>query len=206
MSDHGFAPFYWQVNLNSWLVQQGYARLNDPSKRDGYPLFANVNWSETKAYAVGLNGLYVNLRGREAKGIVSDGEEYQKLLDRLEADLLAMKDPRNGKAPVSLVFQTRRDLKGKMLNRAPDIIVGYSWGYRSSWKNPLGEYPRDIFIDNMDPWSGDHSMDYRLVPGILVTNRKITTDKPALYDLTVSVLDEYGIPRMPGMLGNDCLK
>lgn len=205
MSDHGFSPFYWGVNLNSWLVEKGYVRLLNPARRDGYPLFTNVDWSRTQAYAVGLNGLYVNLRGRERNGIVSQGAEHQRLLDRLEADLLAMQDPRRGRSPVTLVVQTRRDFKGTQLEGAPDVIVGYGWGYRSSWKSPLGEFPREIFVDNDDPWSGDHSVDYRLVPGVLVANRKITLESPALYDLTVAVLAQYGIAKLPEMIGEDCL-
>ncbi len=205
MSDHGFNPFYWEVNLNSWLVDKGYVQLKDLTQRDGVTLYQNVDWSRTQAYALGLNGIYVNLRGREGNGVVSRGAEYDRLLDRLEADLLSMEDPRNGNHPVTLVTRTRRDLKGTHLDSAPDLIVGYNRGYRSSWKSPLGEFPREIFIDNRDPWSGDHSVDYRLVPGILLSNRAISLEKPALYDLTVGVLDEFGAKKLPEMIGKDCL-
>ena len=205
MSDHGFSPFYWQVNLNSWLAERGYARLKDPTRRDAQ-LFSNVDWSRTTAYALGLNGLYVNLRGREVSGIVSQGAEYERLLGQLERDLLAMVDPRNGNSPVSFVRRTRRDLKGDHGQHGPDLIVGYSHGYRTSWKSPLGEFPREIFVDNLDAWSGDHSMDYREVPGVLLSNRKIKLPDPALYDLTVAVLDEYGVEKLPEMIGQDCLE
>ena len=205
MSDHGFSPFYWGVNLNSWLLEKGYVTLRDPSRQGRYPYFLNVNWSQTKAYALGLNGLYVNLKGREKHGIVSPGTEYGKLLDQLEADLLAMKDSRNGQNPVTLVVQTRRDFEGPPVGAGPDMIVGYNWGYRSSWKSPLGEFPRQIVVDNHDPWSGDHSIDHRLVPGVLISNQEITLDNPALYDLTVAVLDEFGVSKLPAMIGQDCL-
>ncbi len=204
MSDHGFAPFYWEVNLNSWLLDRGYVKLEDATRRDGITAFANVDWSGTRAYAVGLNGLYVNLRGRERQGIVSQGRDYQALLDRLEQDLLAMVDPRNGNHPVSYVLRGG-EAAGAAGRRGPDLIVGYAHGYRSSWKSPLGEFPLTVFQDNLDPWSGDHSMDYRQVPGILLSNRRVSLPEPALYDLTVAVLDEYGVPRPEGMLGQDCL-
>lgn len=205
MSDHGFAPFYWQVDLNSWLLERGYVRLKDPFLRDGYPMFTNVDWTATRAYAVGLNGLYVNLRGREHHGIVSQGYAYQSLVDQLQQDLLSMVDPRNGRHPVSLVIQTGKDYPGGPGARAPDLIVGYSRGYRSSWKSPLGEFPREVFQDNFDPWSGDHSIDSREVPGVLVTNRQISLERPALYDLTVSILEHYGVPKTERMLGRNCL-
>jgi predicted AlkP superfamily phosphohydrolase/phosphomutase len=149
--------------------------------------------------------LYINLRGRERQGIVSPGKEYQEVLDRLEKDLLELQDPLTGDQAVTSVLQTHRDLKGTNVDLGPDIIVGYGWGYRSSWKNPLGEFPEGIFVNNVDAWSGDHSMDHRLVPGVLLTNQKIGMENPALYDLTVAVLDEYGIAKLPEMIGQDCL-
>ncbi len=204
MSDHGFSPFYWQVNLNSWLAEKGYVRLKDPTNRAA-PLFSNVDWSRTSAYALGLNGVYANLRGREGRGIVSQGADYERLLDRLEIDLKSMTDPRNGNSPVTFVRRPRRDLRGEHGEHGPDLIIGYNTGYRTSWKSPLGEFPREVFEDNEDAWSGDHSIDYRLVPGVLLSNRKISLAAPALYDLTVAVLDEYGVEKLPEMIGEDCL-
>ncbi len=205
MSDHGFAPFYWGVNLNTWLLEQGYVTLKDPSLQGRSPLFVNVDWSGTRAYAFGLSGLYVNLRGRERDGIVEPGAEYERLLDDLERDLLAMLDDRTGANPVSLVYRTSERFVGPHLDRGPDIIVGYSHGYRSSWENPLGEFPREVIVENDAPWSGDHQNDYRLVPGVLLTNQRITLDAPALYDLTVAVLDEFGVAPLPEMIGEDTL-
>jgi predicted AlkP superfamily phosphohydrolase/phosphomutase len=204
MSDHGFAPFYWGVNLNSWLVEKGYVTLKRPSRQGEYELFMNVDWKRTKAYGLGLNGLYVNLKGREKNGIVPE-EQYEEILDQLEQDLLAMRDPRNGRQPVSLVTRTHRDFHGDEVEIGPDIIVGYNWGYRVSWESPLGEFPKEVFVDNIEPWSGDHCVDYRVTPGVLITNQNITMDKPALYDLTVAVLDEYGVKPLPEMIGQDCL-
>jgi len=206
MSDHGFAGFYWGVNLNTWLLNNGYLVLKDPSTQGQHKVFANVDWRRTRAYAVGLNGLYVNLRGRENGGVVYPGDEYKALLDELESDLLAMRDPRNENQVVSLVTRPGRDLMGKELADAPDIIVGYNRGYRSSWKSPLGEFPLSVFVDNDQVWSGDHCIDHRLVPGVLLTNQRISIAEPSLEDLTVAILDEYGLPAEPGMIGQDCIE
>jgi len=187
------------------LLEKGYVTLKNPAIRGRYPLFINVDWSRTRAYAVGLNGIYINLAGREKQGIVQPGEQYEALIEKLERDLLAMRDPRNDRQPVSLVVRTQRDFHGPHKGDGPDIIVGYNWGYRSAWKSPLGEFPPELFKDNIDAWSGDHAMDYRLVPGVLISNRKITLDEPALYDLTVAILDEYGVAKLPEMIGQDCL-
>ena len=206
MSDHGFCPFYRGVNLNTWLLEKGYVTLKDPSKQGRYAIpFANVDWSKTRAYALGLNGLYVNLEGREERGIVKPGKEHEELLDQLERDLLAMRDPENDEQVVTLVVRTDRDFHGPELAVGPDIIVGYNWGYRSSWKSPLGEFPHEVYVDNDDAWSGDHSVDHRHVPGVLLSNRRITLDEPALYDLSVAILDHYGIDKPSQMIGDDCL-
>ena len=206
MSDHGFSPWYWSVNLNSWLVEKGYVTLQDPSRQGLAPLFLNVDWTRTTAYALGLQGLYVNLRGREESGIVEPGEEYNALLDRLETDLLNMIDGRNSQSPVSLVYRSRSELTGPYTDHAPDIIVGYSRGYRTSWESPLGEFTREIFSDNDEVWSGDHQNDYRIVPGVLLTNRRIALEEVSLYDVTVAVLDEFGLPPLPEMVGEDAIK
>lgn len=204
MSDHGFAPFYRGVNLNTWLLEKGYITLKDPSRQTEVNLFENVDWSHTKAYALGLNGLYVNVKGREKHGIVEGENAYRAILDKIEQDLLATVDPINGNNAVSLVVQTQRDFANKV-DFGPDIIVGYNRGYRITSESALGEMPKEVFQDNMDPWSADHCMDYRVVPGILVTNRKITLEKPALHDLTVTVLNEFGIPPLPEMIGRNCI-
>ena len=205
MSDHGFAPFYWEVNLNTWLLEHGFITLKDPTKQESGEFFSNVDWSRTKAYAAGLNGLYLNLKGREKDGAVSPGAEYDSLLDQLETALLAMKDPRHGRSPVSLVVRPQRDFHGPEKGHGPDILVGYSRGYRSSSDSPLGLFPKAVFVDNHSPWSGDHCIDYRLVPGILVTNRRITSPNPTLADLTVSLLHEYGIAPRPNLIGKKVL-
>ena len=126
-------------------------------------------------------------------------------MNQLESDLLAIRDPRNGQQVVTLVVQPHRDFHGDQTKHGPDLIVGYNAGYRSSWKSPLGEFPKRVFGDNTEPWSGDHSVDYRHVPGVLLSNREITLEEPALVDLTVAILDEFGIPKTPEMIGQDCL-
>lgn len=205
MSDHGFTSFSRQVNLNTWLLDQGYVTLKKPAEQGKHHLFLNVDWSRTKLYALGLNGIYVNQRGREVNGIVAPGQETRQLLDELERKLLAWKDPETGKNVVTLLTRPARDFASHAATNGPDAIIGYNRGYRTSWGSPLGDFPLKVITLNDDPWSGDHSIDYRLVPGVLLTNRRISKQNPALYDLTVAVLDEYGVAKLPEMIGEDCL-
>jgi predicted AlkP superfamily phosphohydrolase/phosphomutase len=202
MSDHGFAPFYWGVNLNTWLLRNGYIRLKGTPTAKAMATLNDIDWSRTQAYALGLNGLYVNLKGREKNGIVAPGADYESVLAKLEKDLINWEDARHGKKPVSALERRRAGAAGE----SPDLIVGYSWGYRTSWESPLGNFPPELVEDNKDAWSGDHCMDARLVPGILLTNQRISKRNPALKDLTVALLDEFGIAAPPEMTGVDCLK
>jgi predicted AlkP superfamily phosphohydrolase/phosphomutase len=117
-----------------------------------------------------------------------------------------MQDTERKGRPITQVIQTRRDLHGGNTGIGPDIIVGYNRGYRVSWKSPMGEFPKEHFPANLDAWSADHCVDSRVVPGILVSNRKITMESPALYDVTAAVLALYGISPLPEMLGKNCLE
>jgi len=206
MSDHGFSPFYWEVNLNTWLLDKGYVVLKQRWRQEQCRNFDEVDWRHTTAYALGLNGVYVNRKGREVYGVVDSDKGYQDKLNELEKDLLEMQDTERKEHPITQVIQTRRDLHGGNTGIGPDIIVGYNRGYRVSWKSPMGEFPKEHFPANLDAWSADHCVDSRVVPGILVSNRKITMESPALYDVTAAVLALYGISPLPEMLGKNCLE
>src|SRR6266700_4773371 len=93
LSDHGFAPYYRSFNLNTWLLNNGYIKMKSDAPPDSSQPLAGVDWSQTRAYGLGLNGLYVNLRGRERNGIVQSGAEADALIRELKEKLLNVKDP-----------------------------------------------------------------------------------------------------------------
>lgn len=201
MSDHGFAPYYKRVNLNAWLFREGYLSLSQPGSIGQGSLLDNVFWRRTRAYALGLNGLYLNLMHREGKGIVRRGPEYDALLDELSAKLLALRDPETGVAIVTRVDRPGDVYHGSELDHAPDLIVGYNRGYRSSDESALGTVTREWLEPNTDKWSGDHCMDHTLVPGVLLSNRTIAVSDPSLLDLPVTILARFGIARPESMRG-----
>jgi len=201
MSDHGFAPFNRSFNLNSWLEKNGYITLIDEVNPDRYKFFENVDWSMTRAYGLGINSLYINQKGREKTGIVSGGEETEQLVDEIARKLEEVTDPLTGDKVVRHAYVTRKVYSGKYAADAPEIIVGYDRGYRGSWETALGEFTKEIFGDNLDKWSGDHCMDAEVTPGVLLMNRKTRTPDPALYDLTVTILKEFGIKKLKEMVG-----
>lgn len=201
MSDHGFAPYYRQFNLNTWLTDNGYMELNDPASRSKIEFLEGVDWSRTRAYGIGLNALYLNLRGREANGIVEPGVEADRLVEELKAKLESLVDEKSGERPVRTAFISSKVFSGDHLNEAPDIIVGYDRGYRGSDDSALGQIADNWFSDNLGVWSGDHCMDPAVVPGIILSNKKIQMPAPNIFDLTPTILQEYGIAAPGNMVG-----
>jgi len=205
LSDHGFASFRRFVHLNTWLYKNGYIALKDEARTTSDEFFENVDWNRTRAYAMGLNSLYLNIDGREGEGIVERGEEAEMLKKELIQGLKQIKDPKTGMQVIKEVYDTERVYSGAYVKTAPDLIVGYNLNYRTSWETALGKITETVFGDNLKAWSGDHCMAIDLVPGILLTNKKITMEKPALIDVAPSILAEFGISEPKDMDGKSFL-
>jgi predicted AlkP superfamily phosphohydrolase/phosphomutase len=201
MSDHGFAPYYKKFNLNSWLYQNGYLNLIRPEEMGKHPLLANVFWRRTRAYGIGINGMYVNLLGREGKGIVRAGKPYDQLLDEISEKLLAYRDPDTGEQVITTVYKNSEVYHGDQAKNGPDLVIGYNRGYRGSDESALGTLTEEVLVPNLGTWTGDHCMDHHLVPGILLCNRPLTVDDPDLKDMPTTILNFYGIAPLPQMRG-----
>jgi len=196
LSDHGFAPYRRSFNLNTWLLNNGYITLKSNANPDDNEPLANVDWSKTRAYGLGLNGLYLNMHAREREGIVTPGAEADALLKEIKEKLLAVRDPKNNRVDFAAdVYQ------GPCTHDGPDALVGYNRGYRAGWKTILGAFPPEVLEDNTNAWSGDHCMDYTLVPGVLLSNRNIAAGMPALTDIAPTILAEFGIVKPKDMMG-----
>jgi predicted AlkP superfamily phosphohydrolase/phosphomutase len=198
VSDHGFKSFARCVNLNAWLHQNGYLALK-PGKTESGDWFDDVDWSRTRAYTMGLNGLYLNLKGREREGIVQPGAEAESLKKELQSQLDELVDPASGRVGITGVFDCDVVYAGPYVDNAPDLIVGYGDGFRASWDSVMGKVTSQIFEDNLKAWSGDHCIDPRLVPGILFCNHKISEAKPAIVDVAPTILKLFGLS-LPGHL------
>ena len=147
--------------------------LLDPNRADDPGLFANVDWSRTRAYGLGLNGLYVNVKGREKDGIV-DPADREALVKEIAAKLLGGSRSEHGPARGHEGVSPRAGLPvAGNEDIAPDLIVGYAKGTRGSDESALGGLTREVFVDNTERWSGDHCMDHETVPGILLSNRPL---------------------------------
>jgi len=191
LSDHGFASFDRAVHLNAWLRDRRLLALNGPPGDD--TMLTNLDWGATQAYALGLNGLYLNRRGREPHGIVEHGLQSAAVVETLRGQLLAFRDPANGRQVVEAVYESRPSRENAAV--APDLIVGYSPGYRGSWQTALGGVPEPEIEDNNDAWIADHCIDPAAVPGVLFTRRPMRLDHPRLEDVTGLVLKLFDPPR-----------
>jgi predicted AlkP superfamily phosphohydrolase/phosphomutase len=197
VSDHGFSPFRWSFNANTWLKENDYHTLINPWKQGEEQVFMNTDWSRTKAYAYGLNGIYINQMGREGEGLVAAGAEKENLIREIAQKLEEYIDPKTGERPVLRAFVAKDIYNGPYVDNAPDIVMGFNRGYRISWSSPMGRIPKEITEDNTEKWSGDHCIAPELVPGIFFINRKISAPSPKFLDITPTILKIFGIEK-PG--------
>ena len=195
MSDHGFAPFNRSFNLNTWLAEEGYASITNGHARE-QDMFAAVDWSATSAYGLGLNCLYLNRKDREENGAVEE-DQVEGLLSRLKRDLEAVTDPATGRRVIENAYITSETFSGPLPDYAPDMIIGYSRNYRSSWETTLGSFPEEVITDNLDPWSGTHCIDPAVVPCTLLSTVPVTAADPKLTDMGRSIASLFDIPSLP---------
>jgi predicted AlkP superfamily phosphohydrolase/phosphomutase len=192
ISDHGFNGFRRGLDLNRWLEENGYLHFQEG--RRGEEFLSGVDWTRTRAFALGLTGIFVNLRGKYAKGIVEPGTEADKLRDEIARRLTSLVDPQTGASAIKQTYVTSKVYRGPYKDGAPDLIPGYQRGYRVSWETAIGRGTEQVFLDNTKAWSGDHCIDPSLIPGVLFCNRPIETERCRLMDIGPTVLDLFGVP------------
>ncbi|MGO9109041.1 MAG: alkaline phosphatase family protein [Thermoguttaceae bacterium] len=191
ISDHGFNSFRRGVDLNRWLEDAGYLKVNETLRGEKH--LAAIDWSQTRAFAVGLAGIFLNLKGRYSQGNVEPGAEAAALSREIAAKLAALTDPENQQPAVKRVYRAAEVYRGPYVEAAPDLIVGYQRGYRAAWETAIGHVTEQVFHTNQKAWSGDHCVDHSLVPGVLFCNRRIATEQPRLMDIGPTVLDMFGV-------------
>lgn len=186
LSDHGFAPFDFKVDLNRWLQENSYLRIEQedrvrgdtPARHTSSKLsLSDVDWSRTRAYAVGLNSLYLNLRDREGQGVVSP-DERSALLHELATRLQRWQGP-DGNFVVAQALLQEDAFEGPYSAYAPDLVVGYAPGYRASRDTGLGKWGAETIIANTDHWAADHCIAASAVPGVIISNQNLLSNFPS---------------------------
>ena len=188
-SDHGFSSFEKAVDINSWLVVNGYMTLKEkPNEQEEGALFSLVDWNKTKAYSLGFASVYINQKGREGNGIVNP-EEKNDLIEEIIKKLRDLKDPQTGQKAITNAYKGRDIYHGIFAGNSPDIVIGFKEGYRMSWQTAIGGLTPEIFNYNEQEWVGDHLMDRSHVPGVIFTDFKIEKENPSLMDIAPTILD-----------------
>ena len=191
LSDHGFNSFRRGIDLNRWLELNGYLTVDESRRTEDY--LAGIDWQKTRAFAIGLTGIFLNLKSRFSKGIVEDGDEANSLKNEIAERLGALIDPLSENKPIKRIYQAAQVYSGPYKGHAPDLIIGYDRGYRVSWEAANGQTSHDVFHMNTRAWSGDHCVDPSVVPGVLFCSQPVLTDRARLLDIGPTVLDLFGI-------------
>jgi predicted AlkP superfamily phosphohydrolase/phosphomutase len=207
LSDHGFNAFRRGVHVNTWLFEHGFLALQGglkPGESAG-DMLRQVDWERTRAYALGLGGIYLNIKGREERGIL-EHEEVDSVKDALVRGLSGLLDQERGDAVgIHRVHPREAVYRGPFVDQAPDLIIDFAPGYRVSWSSSLGGFGDGLFEDNVKKWSGDHIIDPDQVPGVLFMNRPFRAEGGRLMDLAPTILAALGVPRGPAMEGESLL-
>jgi hypothetical protein len=192
LSDHGFAGFNYEINMNTWLRDNGYLSLVD-NKKEGRELLEDVDWSKTRAYSIGYNGVYFNRQNREKEGIVED-REAENLQKELTTKLMTIKNPFTNTPVIKKVYTASELNVAKNDLNAPDLMLGFYKGIRSSWDTAVGAAPKEIIRKRESKWSGDHLFDPSEIPGVIFLNKRVTYEKPGIIDVIPTVLTIFNIP------------
>jgi predicted AlkP superfamily phosphohydrolase/phosphomutase len=204
-SDHGFTQFARQFHLNTWLRDNGYLVLKDKAAKKEETSIFDVDWSQSAAYGVGFNGLYVNLQGREGEGIVPP-EKVEQLTSKLARELEAVVDLETGQHPIAKVYRREEMYTGPSTPMMPELLVGYTPGYRNASASVLGSTGKPTIDLNPWAWSGDHSMARDLVPGTLLSSQKAARANTSILDLPVTILEFFGIEKPEQMVGSSIFR
>ncbi len=140
LSDHGFNNFERGVHLNKWLLDNGFLALESGIKsgEEAGDFLRHVDWARTRAYAIGLSGIYLNLKGREAQGIVPF-EEAGSVKAAIEKGLTGLVDRERGnQVAIRRAWAREAVYRGAYVEEAPDLLVDFAPGYRVSWSSSMG--------------------------------------------------------------------
>jgi predicted AlkP superfamily phosphohydrolase/phosphomutase len=208
LSDHGFNTFRRAFDTNTWLWQNNLLALKDGKKphEDLGDSFADVDWTKTYAYALGLGGIYLNVKGRERDGILDEGSgEAEKVRSAIQQGLAEFPDKETSRAAVRSVSRREELYSGAYVKDSPDLLVNFYPGFRVSWYSSVGGFSNALFENNNRRWSGDHIIDPDAVPGILFMNRPVVHNHAQIIDVAPTILNYLGVADHPSMEGKSLL-
>jgi len=207
-SDHGFQSFRRQVHINNWLAENGYLKVKPGVSKKSSKALQFIDWDETRVYSLGLGFLYVNLKGREPRGIV-DPADKRALMEDVRSKLMAATDPETGAKLCNDVYIVEDHHSGEFIDLEADMITGFAPPHRVGWSTSSGglymvknqntglDELGPICSDNTSPWSGGHvSMALPDVAGVFFSNRRVQVPDDGVQALHIAptVLDLLDCP------------
>lgn len=204
-SDHGMKKMEGRINLNDFLIKEGYLVLKEKPKSLTKFRMQNVDWDKTKAYAVGsyLGRIYFNVKGRDSRGIVCPGEEYEMLREDIIAKLKIITAD-DGKGLDNRFYKPELIYPNGYTNEAPDLIVYFD--------NLLWGVNNDIGSDSLYSWSTIIGSDDagHAPEGIFILNDKSIKEKKdldeiSILDITPTILKLMNIPLPKDLQGKPIL-
>jgi predicted AlkP superfamily phosphohydrolase/phosphomutase len=207
LSDHGFNSFRRSFHTNTWLWQNGLLALKEGKKpsTDLRDNFDGVDWSKTFAYALGLGGIYLNMKGRERDGILEEGAEAERVRNAITGGMAGLVDAEAGAPGIRSVSRREQIYAGAYVGDSPDLLVNFHPGFRVSWETAVGGFSDRLFENNTRRWSGDHIIDPDAVPGILFMNRPAANNHANILDLAPTILKYLGVSATDGLEGKSLL-
>jgi predicted AlkP superfamily phosphohydrolase/phosphomutase len=231
MSDHGFTGVYQQMVIDEWLAGQGFLRyragrrgllprlkrlarpirhrfssvLNTVRRVGGLYEAGVIDWSKTKAYCPWdqQQGISVNLKGRQAEGIVSPGAEYRQLVCEIEDRLQEARDPETGLPLFKQIIRGKEYYGDPIEAFTPDLII-----LPGSYMRVAA--PRQRRMYESTGWAtGDHALAGILIASGNGIRQGKTVDDARLVDLAPTILHMLNVPipdDMDGRLLEDILE
>lgn len=188
-----------RINLNEWLIKEGYMKLNTRRESPTPLMQADIDWSKTKAWVTGYSGgLYLNVKGREPEGTV-EPKDYDKALDELTEKLKGIKDDK-GRILDAKVYKRKDIHSGEYARFGPDLFVSFN-NYHWGTSELIGYNSLHSYYTPKGPDDGAHgSYGFFALVGLGIP-QKGKISKADLLDIAPTVLDLFGIPIPQDMEG-----
>ena len=154
-----------------------------------------IDWENTRAFCYSIDGIYLNLKGRERFGIVEPGNEAEALIGEISRRLIDFKDPETGKQIFHAVKRKEDLYNGPLLEQAPDLIfTDYDRSYHCHFSLFQGNDDLSIFSVPHGRL-GSHREDGVLMlhgPGV---KKGMRLDRANIVDIAPTVLGILGLAR-----------